>query len=82
MTVNRILFSHAEVTKDVVEGFLGGDLATCDFGEDVESLAEVFGKEVAGKAAVQAFDDTLDAVVGTEEGVVVSGVGDDDFVAG
>ena len=36
------LFSHAEVGEDVVEGFLGGNLATGDFGEDVEGLAEVF----------------------------------------
>ena len=42
MTVNRILFSHAEVFEDVVEGFLGSDLAAGDFGEDVEGLAEVF----------------------------------------
>lgn len=31
MTVNRILFSHAEVLEDVVEGFLGGDLTSGDF---------------------------------------------------
>ena len=41
MTVNRILFSHAEVGEDVVEGLLWRDLAASDFGKDVEGLAEV-----------------------------------------
>ena len=53
------LLSHAEVSEDVVEGFLGGDLTAGDFGEDVEDVAEIFGEEVTADAAVKAFDDTM-----------------------
>ena len=35
-----ILFSHAEVRKNVIEGLLGSYLATGDFSEDVESFTE------------------------------------------
>ena len=36
------LFSHAKMGEDIVKCLLGSDLATCDFGKDVEDLAEVF----------------------------------------
>ena len=46
---NRNLLSHAEVREDVVEGFLGGNLAFAGYLSKVgEDEAEVFGKEVAG----------------------------------
>ena len=46
MTVNRILFSDAEMGEDVAEDFVGGNLATRNLGEDVEGLAEVFAQKV------------------------------------
>ena len=48
LSVNMLvnLLSHAEMTKDVVEGFLGGDLSAGDVGKDVEGETEIFGKEV------------------------------------
>ena len=79
---NCKLLAHAEVGEDVVEGFLRGDLAAGDFGEDVESLAEVFGEEVTAQFVVETFDDAPDAVVGTEESIVVAGVGDYDVGVG
>ena len=41
------LLADAEVLEDVVEGFLGSDLAARDFGKNVEGLAKIFRKEVA-----------------------------------
>jgi hypothetical protein len=41
--------SHAKMGEDVVEGFLGGNLAFAGYlGEVGEDETEVFGKEVAG----------------------------------
>ena len=73
MTVNRILFSHAEVVKDVVEGFLGCDLASGDFGEGVAGEAEVFCDEVAAELLLEADEDALEVGMGIGEGFVVSG---------
>ena len=78
MTVNRILFSDAEVLEDVVEAFLWGDLTAGDFGENVEDVAEVFAKQVATEAGVEAGDASLKGCLGAAEGFVVAGVGDDD----
>ena len=49
LSVNMLvdLLSHAEVLEDVVEGLLRGDLATCDFGKEVDGLAEIFRQEIA-----------------------------------
>jgi len=44
-----LLFAHAEMLEDVIEGFLWGDLTAGDFGEGVEGEAEVFGEEVEWK---------------------------------
>ena len=82
ITVNRILFSHAEMGEDVVEGFLRSDLAACDFCQGVDDLAEVFGKEVSTKFCLEARDDTLEVGMGTGEGIVVAGIGDDDVGGG
>ena len=41
-----LLFSDAEVCKDVAEDFVGGDFAACDFGEVEEGFADVLGYEV------------------------------------
>ena len=46
---NCYLLSHAEMTKDVVEGFLGGDGASGDVGKIGEDEVEVFGEEVAAE---------------------------------
>ena len=46
---NCYLLPHAEVGKDVVEGFLGGDGTAGDFGERGKGEAEVFGDKVGGK---------------------------------
>ena len=48
------------------------------FGENVEDLAEIFGKEVAAEMCAEAGDDTSDAVESAEESIVVTGTGDDD----
>ena len=66
------------MAEDVVEGFLGGDLAAGDFGEDIEDIAEIFGEEVTADTAVKAFDDAMQTLLGTAENFVVAGAGDDD----
>lgn len=68
--------------KDVIEGFLGGDLSTGDFGEDGEGLAEVFAQQVGGEGGVEAFNDTLETGLGSLESLVVAGIGDDDVGIG
>jgi len=88
------LLSDAEVGEDVLEDFVWGDGASCDFGEVGEGEAEVFSEEVARERFVcccplavdlscsHAFDDASEAFVGFHEGVVVAGVGYDDVVLG
>ena len=71
--------AHAEMAKDVVEGFLGGDLTAGDVGEMVEGEAEVFGNEVGGEVRGEAVDDAGEGVVSMAEGFVVAGAGDDDI---
>lgn len=58
------LLSDAEMAEDVVESFLGGDLAAGDVGEMVEGEAEVFGEEVTGEVGVEAFEDTEEGSMG------------------
>lgn len=43
------LLSHAEVSEDVIESFLGGYLTAGDFCEDVKGMTQVLGKEVTGQ---------------------------------
>ena len=35
-------FSDAEVLEDVVKGFLGSDLTSCDFRKNAEGLSKIF----------------------------------------
>ena len=79
---NCYLLSDAEVGENVVEGFLGSDLAAGDVGEVGEGEAEVFGEEVAGELVVETLEDVEEALVGTEKSVVVAGIGDDDVGVG
>lgn len=48
VVIHRSL-SDAEVGKDVIEGFLGGDGSAGDVGERGEGEAEILGDEVGGK---------------------------------
>ena len=80
MTVNRILFSHAEVFKDISEYFGGSNLTAGDFGEGVNGLAEVFAEEIAAELHLETIDDALDTVVSTEEGIVVASIRHDNIV--
>ncbi len=56
---NCKLLAHAEVLEDIVECFLGCDLATGDFGKDVENVAEVFAEEIAADAVVEPVYDAV-----------------------
>lgn len=76
------LLSDAKVLENIAKDFVGGDLATGDFGKDVEDLAEVFAKEVATHLHAEAGEDALEGFVSTEESVVVAGVGNDDIRIG
>ena len=68
--------------EDVSEYFVGDYLASGDLGEVVEDEAEVFGQEVATEIEGHAVEDALEIGVGSAEGFVVSGGGDDDVVLG
>lgn len=57
-------------------------MAASDVGEGVEGEAEVFGEEVAAESLVYAVKDALQMFVGTGEGFVVAGGGNDDVVLG
>ena len=72
ITANRILFSHAEMAEDVVEGFLGGDESACDFGERVDGEAEVFGHEVGRGMRLQACEHSVEMVGGGKKGIIMT----------
>ncbi len=57
-------------------------MAASDVGEGVEGEAEVFGEKVAAEFHRHAVKDALQMFVGTGEGVVVTGGGNDDVVLG
>ena len=61
-----------------MEGFGGGNFATCYLAEGVEEAAEVFADEVAADAVVEGGDGALEVAAGTEEDVVVACGGYDD----
>ena len=72
------LFAHAEVLENVIEGFLGGDSTTGDFGKNIKGLAEIFCEEITAELLRHAVQDTGNAVVGIEQCIVVAGISDDD----
>ena len=41
-------------------------------------MAEIFGKEIAAEVVVEAVEDTKQMFVGTSQGIVMTGIGDDD----
>ena len=53
-------------------------MATGNLSENVEDLAEVFGKEVAREMRGKTVHDIVNAVTGTTKGLIMTGVGDDD----
>jgi hypothetical protein len=55
-------------------------LTTSNFGEGIESKAEVFGKEVSAELLVHTFKYTLKMRVGASQSVVMTGVGNDDII--
>ena len=57
-------------------------MAAGDVGEGVEGEAEIFGEEVAAELLIHAVKDALQMFVGTGEGIVVAGGGNDDVVLG
>ena len=67
------------MTENIVEGFLWSDGSASDFGEGIESEAEVFDDEVGGELCGETVIDADEGIVGTHEGFVVAGVGDDDI---
>ena len=79
--VYKGLLAHAEEREDIVEGFLGGDLAfTGDFGKVGKDEAEVFGNEVTCKAGFETVEDALEIHVSVGERFVVTSIGNDDVV--
>ena len=69
--------------EDVVEGFLGGNLAFAGYLSKVgEDEAEVFGNEVTCKAGFETVEDALEIHVSVGERFVVTSIGNDDVVGG
>ena len=75
----RCLLPDAEVFEDVAEDFVGGDFAG-DFSEVMHGFAYVLGEEVAGVVVGQALTGALYGLTGTDEGFVMTHVGDDGVV--
>ena len=74
------LFSDAKVAKNVSENFFGVDGTACDFGKVVETLAKVFGYEVAGEILLKGIKGALDIEEGNIQGLLMTDVGDKDFI--
>jgi hypothetical protein len=55
-------------------------LTTGYLGEGVKSLTEILAEEVTRELHLKTVDDTLDTVVGTGQGIIVTGIGDNDIV--
>ena len=80
LELSRGLLSDAKVGKDGMEHLGGSDLSAGDFPELINALAEILTEEVAGELLLETFDHTADALLGTQESLVVAGTGDDDIV--
>ena len=74
------LFSHAKVAKNVSENFFGVDGTACYFGKVVETLAKVFGYEVAGEILLKGIEGALDVEKGYVKSLLMTDVGDEDFI--
>ena len=75
----KYLLADAEVGEDLAQHLVGGDLAG-DGAQVVEALADVLTDQVAGQAVAQAHQGAPNGVMGSGQGLVVAGVGDDDGV--
>ena len=80
VVINICLLAHAEVAKDVSENFLCVDFATCYLGKMVETLAEVFGYEVAGEILLKGIEGALNVEKGDVKSLLMTDVGDEDFI--
>ena len=54
-------------------------MAASDFGKSVEGEAEVFGKEVSAELLLKTVEHTNKMVMGASEGLVVTGIADNDI---
>ena len=77
---NRDLLSHAEVAKDISEDFFGVDGTACDFGKVVETLAEIFGYEIAWEIMLKGIESTLDVEEREIKGLLMADIGYEDFI--
>jgi hypothetical protein len=74
------LLAHAEVAKDISEDFFCVDSTTGDFGKVVETLAEVFGYEIAWEIMLKGIESTLDVEEGDIKGLLMADIGYEDFI--
>ena len=77
---NCYLLSDAEVAKDISEDFFGVDGTACDFGKVVETLAEIFGYEIAWEIMLKGIESALDVEEGDIKGLLMANVGDKDII--
>ena len=75
-----MLFSDAEIGKDISKYLVVGDFAD-DFAKIVDGGAEVFAHEVAAEAEFEAVLYFLYLFEGAGEGFVVAHVGNNDIAA-
>ena len=57
---------------------MGGYLTACDFGKDIDNVAEIFGKNISADFFLEAVNDTGKRLAGTNEDIIVTGIGDYD----
>ena len=58
---------------------MGSDLTASDFGEGIKGLAEIFTEEVSAKLCLETVDNSLNALVGTSQSVIMTGIGDNEI---
>ena len=70
------LFSHAEMFKNDLEGFIRCDGSACDVAKMGEGDTKVLCKEVTTKLEVKTFLNTGKGFLSTEKGFVMTGMSD------
>ena len=68
------------MAKDISEDFFCVDFTTCYLSKVVETLAKVFGYEVAGEILLKGIEGALDVEKGYVKSLLMTDVGDEDFI--
>jgi hypothetical protein len=76
----RVLFSDAEISKDIPQYLIARNLSD-NASQMIDRLSDILGGEVCREAGGEAFADTVQGSAGSGEGLDVTLVGDQSGVA-